>query len=74
MPHVIIKHFPKDLDDETRARLAARVSEAVQEAFGVRQGAVSIGLEPVRREDWDTEVYQPEIAGRKDRLIQFPDY
>ncbi|MDH6224993.1 MULTISPECIES: tautomerase family protein [Streptomyces] len=74
MPHVIIKHFPKDLDEETRARLAARVSEAVQEAFGVRAGAVSIGLEPVEREDWDAEVYRPEIAGREDRLIQFPDY
>jgi 4-oxalocrotonate tautomerase len=46
----------------------------VQEAFGVRAGAVSVGLEPVAREDWDAEVYRPEIAGRADRLIQRPDY
>lgn len=74
MPHVIIKHFPKDLDEEARARLAARVSEAVREAFGVREGAVSIGLEPVEREEWDAEVYRPDIAGARERLIQFPDY
>jgi 4-oxalocrotonate tautomerase len=74
MPHVTIKHFPKDLDDEAKSRLADKVTEAVREAFGSRRGAVSVSLQPVEREDWDAEVYRPEIAGGGDRLIQSPDY
>ncbi len=50
MPHVTVKHFPAPLDDERRARLAARITEALREAFGVE------GDEDVERL-WD------EIAG-----------
>ncbi|MBL3671466.1 tautomerase family protein [Streptomyces sp. M2CJ-2] len=74
MPHVTVKHFPAPLDDERRVRLAARISEAVQEAFGVDGGAVSIALQPVEPEVWYTEVYQPEIADRRDQLLKVPSY
>jgi 4-oxalocrotonate tautomerase len=74
MPHVIIKHFPKSLDDDRRARLAARITEAVREALDVDENVISIALRPVPPESWDTEVYRPDILTRPDLLIKHPDY
>ncbi|MEZ7003334.1 tautomerase family protein [Streptomyces sp. AD55] len=74
MPHVTVKHFPAPLDDERRARLAARITEALREAFGVDDGTVSIALLPVAPDRWDAEVYRPEIADRRDHLLKAPTY
>lgn len=74
MPHVNIKFFPKSLDERQRARLAAKITEAVQEALDVDEGVISIALQPVEAESWETEVYQPEIIGRKDLLVKTPRY
>lgn len=74
MPHVTVKYFPKPLDAESRATLAARITEAVREALDVEEGVVSVALQPVEADDWDREVYQPEIVGRADTLIKMPDY
>lgn len=74
MPHVIIKYFPKPLDEHRRHRLVTRITEAVREALDVDEGVISIALQPVAPELWDTEVYQPEIIGRGDTLAKSPDY
>lgn len=74
MPHVNIKYFPKPLDEGHRARLVAKVTEAIQEALDVPECVVSIALQPVETDAWDAEVYQPEIIGRKDLLAKHPNY
>jgi 4-oxalocrotonate tautomerase len=74
MPHVNIKHFPKPLDEQQRARLVAKVTEAVQEALDVDEGVISIALQPVEADAWGRDVYQPEIVGRKDLLAKPPNY
>ncbi|MFE3637036.1 tautomerase family protein [Streptomyces sp. NPDC059168] len=74
MPHVNIKYFPKPLDEQQRARLVTKITEAVREALGVEEGVISIALQPVASDAWDAEVYTPEIIGRKDLLAKLPDY
>ncbi|ARP73026.1 4-oxalocrotonate tautomerase [Streptomyces pluripotens] len=74
MPHVTIKHFPKHLDEPQRERLVARLTEAVQDAFDVDAAVISIALQEVAPEAWDSEVYQPEIAARPDLLAKPPRY
>lgn len=74
MPHITVRHFPKDLDDGRRAALVAAVTEAVTAAFDVDEGAVSIALEPVPSADWQREVYAPLIVGRADLLVKSPAY
>ncbi|MFD6464098.1 tautomerase family protein, partial [Streptomyces roseolus] len=64
MPHVEISHFPADLSDAARQRLDAAVTAAVTEAFGVPEGAVSIGLEGVDKAEWQERVYRPLITER----------
>lgn len=76
MPHVEITHFPADLDAETRAGLAAEITAAITRAFGVREGAVSIGLEAIPKEEWTERVYRPLVTERQDAtgLLRRPDY
>lgn len=74
MPHVTIEHFPADLTDEQKRRLAAELTEIIVWRFGTYPGAVSIALEPVAPEDWRSQVYEPRILGRADRLIKAPEY
>ncbi|MEV0248936.1 hypothetical protein AB0H76_20195 [Nocardia sp. NPDC050712] len=76
MPHVEISHYPADLPEDVQQRLAAAIVTAVTEAFGVREGAVSIGLDGVDREDWQQRVYRPLITDRAagTALLRAPQY
>lgn len=74
MPHVTIKHFPKEFTDEQKAQLANAITELVVESFGTYEGAVSIALEPVPKADWTATVVEPEINGHPEKLIKAPNY
>jgi len=74
MPHVHIRHFPKDFTDEARQKLATALTAVVTAHFGTDDGAVSIALEPVPAEDWTETVVVPEIQGRVDLVIKKPAY
>jgi 4-oxalocrotonate tautomerase len=41
---------------------------------GCDESVVSIAVEPVLPEEWNTKVYIPEIVDRKNTLIKTPDY
>jgi|GEM_PF-2042797 len=76
MPHVEIAHFPAELTDSARARLEQDIVAAVTRAFGVRDGAVSIGLEAVDPAQWPERVYGPLISERAGGAapLRSPDY
>ncbi|WP_216897417.1 hypothetical protein [Nocardia alni] len=75
MPHVEISHFPADLTEPTRKRLEKDIVAAVTRAFGVRDGAVSIGLAPVNPDHWQERVYRPLITDRAGAApLRSPDY
>ncbi|NSY41455.1 tautomerase family protein [Leisingera sp. ANG59] len=74
MPHVIIKHFDATLTGGQQRALSDAVTQAVTQAFGCSEHAVSIALRPVRPDDWASSVYAPDIEGRPQELIRSPDY
>ncbi|WP_280273996.1 hypothetical protein [Nocardia wallacei] len=76
MPHVEISHFPADLSDIARQRLEADLVEAVTRAFGVTSDAVSIGLTPIPRDQWQQRIYGPLITDRATGtgLLRTPNY
>lgn len=74
MPHLTIKHFPKDFTDQQKQHLAETLTAVIVEQFGTYDGAVSIALEPVPREQWQEAVFEPEITGRSHLLIKAPNY
>lgn len=76
MPHVEIRHFPAELSDSAKQRLATDIVEAVVRAFGVGESAVSIGLENIDKADWQERVYGPLIVNRPTTttLLRKPGY
>ncbi|UQA91325.1 tautomerase PptA [Streptomyces halobius] len=74
MPHINIKHFPKDFTEEQKQRLSEALADVVIRHFDVPDGAVSIALEPVPQSAWSDAVVVPEITGRQDLLIKEPNY
>ncbi|MGF1424993.1 arylmalonate decarboxylase [Kitasatospora sp. LaBMicrA B282] len=74
MPHLEIKHFPKDFTEPQQRRLAADLTALIVDHFATYPGAVSIALHPVEPQDWPDLVVQAEIAGHAHRLIKSPEY
>lgn len=74
MPHVAIKHFPATFTESELQEFIEGLSALVCNAFHVEDSAVSVSLESVRQESWDTDVYQPEIVERKQFLVKAPQY
>jgi amino acid adenylation domain-containing protein len=74
VPHLNIKHFPKNLDETVRAQLVEELTEAVSRAFECPVGVISIALEPVTEQDWAAKVYEPEIIERQGLLAKAPEY
>ncbi|MFB4421449.1 amino acid adenylation domain-containing protein [Streptomyces sp. QL37] len=74
VPHVNIKHFPGNLEAHQVSALVDAITRAVQTAFSVDGGTVSIALEPVAQDVWNERVYVPEIAGGTGNLIKVPNY
>ncbi|MHC5907217.1 amino acid adenylation domain-containing protein [Streptomyces sp. S6] len=74
LPHVNIKFFSDTLPSERQAELVTAVSKLVQGAFSCDEDVISIALEPVEKENWNEQVYVPEITGRKELLHKSPRY
>ncbi|MFJ2739911.1 tautomerase family protein [Streptomyces sp. NPDC087440] len=74
MPHIDLSHFPAELTEEQRGRLASDLTAVIVAHFGTYEGAVSIALRPVPPEAWDEQVVDPLITGRGPHLIKPPAY
>ncbi|PKQ71414.1 tautomerase family protein [Aeromonas sobria] len=74
MPHISIKHFSAELTRKDRKDLSDVISSAIQSALQCSEDAISVSMEEVAPEDWTTDVYQPEIAAKRQYLIKQPNY
>ena len=74
MPHINIKHFPREFTDEERTRLSDAITEVILDHFDTYEGAVSIALEPVAKADWKDAVVESEITGHEHQLLKPPNY
>ena len=73
MPHVDIKCFPRDLNDEQKTALAADITEVLIRHLNSKEGAVSVALNQVQQSDWQ-QVWDTDIAPHMDELIKKPGY
>jgi phenylpyruvate tautomerase PptA (4-oxalocrotonate tautomerase family) len=74
MPHINIKYFPKPLSEEQQKNLVSTITQAISSTFHCSEGAVSIALEPIEKEQWNEKVYLPEIVHRGELLCKKPNY
>ena len=74
MPHVDIKCFPRELNNEEKEALAADIAAAITRHLGSKDGAISVALNQVQQEDWKANVWDTEIAPQLETLIKKPGY
>ncbi|WP_137297156.1 hypothetical protein [Psychromonas sp. SP041] len=74
MPHILIKHFPVDISTEDKEDIASEISKIISKRLSCPYDAISVSMEPVRKELWNKEIYEPEIKGKQEILIKVPQY
>ncbi|WP_373202858.1 tautomerase PptA [Citrobacter amalonaticus] len=73
MPHVDIKCFPRDLNDEQKAALADDITEVIIRHLKSKERSVSVALTEVPEDQWQG-VWKREIGPQMDVLIKKPGY
>ena len=67
MPYIAIKAYPKD--EDTRKKLVEKINQAVLEVVGCPPQAVTISMEEIAPENWETQVKKAEIEPKKDKMM-----
>ncbi|MET3451549.1 MULTISPECIES: tautomerase PptA [Curtobacterium] len=74
MPHFKIWHFPPELTDGQRQRLAAALETVAVDVFGTSPNAVSVDEIAVPEDAWKVDVFDVEIGPRHEGLVRKPGY
>ncbi|PDS63142.1 4-oxalocrotonate tautomerase [Rhizobium anhuiense] len=73
MPHIIVKMI-EGRSRTQKQELSDRLAEALMAVLGSRDEAVSVAIEDVPADKWESDVFLPEIKGRKETLYKKPEY
>lgn len=73
MPHISIKCYP-GRTEEQKQELARRITEDVVEVMGSPSKSVTVAIEEVNPEDWNSQVWDKEIGPKIDELYKKPGY
>lgn len=74
MPHVDIKCFPRDLNDEQKSALAADIAGVIIRHLNSKESSISVALNEVPEADWKAKVWDKDIGPKLDELIKKPGY
>ena len=73
MPHIIVKLWPGRSDGQT-VRLTEAIVRNVTSILKCGGDSVSVAFEEVAAEDWQEQVFEPDILGNWDKLTKQPGY
>ncbi|MEK0045714.1 tautomerase PptA [Escherichia albertii] len=73
MPHIDIKCFLRELNDQQKAELAAEITDVIIRHLNSKESSISIALQQIPPELWKS-VWDAEIAPRMETLIKKPGY
>ncbi|MDT3412116.1 tautomerase PptA [Kosakonia cowanii] len=74
MPHIDIKCFPRDLNDEQKNALAADITEVIIRHLNSKESSISVALTEIAPEEWQVNAWDKEIAPQMEKLIKKPGY
>lgn len=74
MPHITVKHYPRELTDEQKQALASDICAVLRKHFNSSDESLSVALTPVEKERWKEDVYDKEIAPQLATLAKKPGY
>jgi 4-oxalocrotonate tautomerase len=73
MPHIVVKMI-EGRSATQKQELSDRLAETLVSVLGSRDEAVSVAIEDVPADKWESDIFVPEIKGRKDTLYKKPGY
>lgn len=73
MPHVNIKCFPRELNDDEKTALATDITAVIVRHLQSKESSVSVALNEIQPAEWKA-VWDAEIAPQMDTLIKKPGY
>ncbi|MDG0806193.1 tautomerase PptA [Pectobacterium brasiliense] len=74
MPHIDVKHFPRNLSEEEKKAVAEDLSAVLKKHFGSSDESLSVALNEIQPERWKDDVYDPFIKPQLDTLPKKPGY
>lgn len=73
MPHVSVKCYP-GRTKEQKERLAKKITEDVMEIMDAKIETISVTIEDIQPEDWESTVKNVEILPKEDIMYKKPGY
>lgn len=73
MPHIDIKCFPRELNDDEKTALATDITAVIVRHLQSKESSVSVALNEIQPAEWKA-VWDAEIAPQMDTLIKKPGY
>jgi 4-oxalocrotonate tautomerase len=73
VPHVIVKLWPGKSDEQKR-RLSDAIVRDVTSILNYGDESVSVGFEEVSAQDWEPEVFNPDVLKKWSTLTKEPGY
>lgn len=73
MPHISVKCYPGRTEEQKQA-LAKKITEDVVEIMNAKEDTISITIEDVQPEDWDSTVVNVDIMPKADVMYKKPKY
>jgi 4-oxalocrotonate tautomerase len=73
MPHVVVKLWPGK-SEQQKAQLALEITDSVMSVLNYEVESVSVAFEEVRSQEWEENVYRPDIEAKWDQLYKKPGY
>lgn len=74
MPHIDIKCFPRELDEQQKAALAADITDVIIRHLNSKDSSISIALQQIQPESWqaiwDAENRAPNGGFDKETRLQ----
>lgn len=73
MPHVSVKCYPGRTEEQKQA-LAKAITENVKEIMKASEESISITIEDIQPEDWDSTVVNVDVIPKTDVMYKKPGY
>ena len=73
MPHISVKCYP-GRTEEQKQQLAKKITEDIKEIMNAKEESISVSIEDIAPERWETDVVDVEIRPKADVLYKKPHY
>lgn len=73
MPHIIVKLWPGKSDAQ-KAQLTEAIVRDVTSILNAGDASISVAFEEIAADDWNEQVFTPDILGKWEKLTKEPGY